>query len=292
MILIDANKKCYKGNTHAHTSCSDGRKSPEEVKALFAAHGYDFLAITDHRIIGPMDDSGKMLVLSGIEYNYEFKDQVLHLIGIFPDAKAADGISCYKMAYQELIDAANARGGAVIAAHPAWSLNTPEFLEGLKGVCAAEVYNSFSNTPWNAARADSGLILDVAATHGWVTPHVAADDCHFYEGEQCRSYTMVQADELTPNGVISALKKGAFYASQGPEILSAEIQGDELILRTSPVNMCTFYSNLVWVDGRCRRGDGMTEHIYKLHRDEGESFIRCEITDAQGRRAWLSPVKL
>ena len=40
----------YKGNLHTHTTRSDGRKSPEEVMALYRDHGYDFLALTDHWI--------------------------------------------------------------------------------------------------------------------------------------------------------------------------------------------------------------------------------------------------
>ena len=37
-----------KGNLHSHTTCSDGRLSPQQRADAYAAHGYDFLAITDH----------------------------------------------------------------------------------------------------------------------------------------------------------------------------------------------------------------------------------------------------
>ena len=134
------------------------------------------------------------------------------------------------------------------------------------------------------------MLLDVVAANGRCIPQVAADDCHFYTGEQCMSYTMLQADALTPEGVIAALKRGSFYASQGPQFIEAELTDTELIVRTSPVSRCTFISNLVWVAGRCRTGEGMVENVYRLQ--PGERFIRCEIEDAQGRRAWLSPVRL
>ena len=39
-----------KGGLHCHTTRSDGRGTPEEVIRLHAAKGYDFLALTDHRI--------------------------------------------------------------------------------------------------------------------------------------------------------------------------------------------------------------------------------------------------
>jgi len=292
MKLIDAGKPFYKGNTHAHTTLSDGRCTPEAVKKLFSENGYDFLVISDHWHTVPVERYEDMLVIPGMEFDYMFPTQALHVVGVFPNAQAAQGFQRGLMDHQTLIDTINARGGAAIVAHPAWSLNTVEFLKGLKGVCAAEVYNSFSGEPWNAPRADASQMLDVAAANGCVLHQVAADDCHFYEGEECKSFIMLQADELTPESVIAALKAGSFYASQGPEILDAQIVGDELILHTSPVSVCTFASNLVWVDGRCHVGQNMTEHVCPLHRAEGESYIRCEIMDAMGRKAWLSPVKL
>jgi hypothetical protein len=47
-ILFDASNGCFKGNMHCHSTCSDGKQTPEELKALYKAHGYSFLAITDH----------------------------------------------------------------------------------------------------------------------------------------------------------------------------------------------------------------------------------------------------
>src|SRR2546426_9624903 len=37
-----------RGNLHAHTTYSDGMKTPQELIAEYEALGYDFLAITDH----------------------------------------------------------------------------------------------------------------------------------------------------------------------------------------------------------------------------------------------------
>lgn len=38
----------FMGDLHVHTTCSDGRQSPEIVCANYRRTGYDFLAITDH----------------------------------------------------------------------------------------------------------------------------------------------------------------------------------------------------------------------------------------------------
>ena len=36
--------------------------------------------------------------------------------------------------------------------------------------------------------------------------------------------------------------------------------------------------------------DGITEVTYKIQRERGEHFVRCEVEDAEGRKAWLSPI--
>ena len=66
-----------KGNLHAHTTFSDGRRPVDEVVARYRELGYDFLAITDHEDrIGedywfrlPAGDGG-LLVLHGVEVNF------------------------------------------------------------------------------------------------------------------------------------------------------------------------------------------------------------------------------
>jgi hypothetical protein len=66
-----------KGNLHAHTTFSDGRRPVREVIERYRELNYDFLAITDHddRIlddywfrIPPGDD--RILVLPGVELDY------------------------------------------------------------------------------------------------------------------------------------------------------------------------------------------------------------------------------
>lgn len=290
MKLIESGRRFYKGNLHTHTTNSDGRRTPEEVMREYRDNGYDFLALTDHWKVGSERRFGDMLVLPGVEYDFNFPGQVLHVVGILPEAACGETI-CRGMAHQDVIDAIDGCGGAAIVAHPAWSLNTPEMLASLRGVCAAEVYNTVSGVPWNAPRSDATAILDVtAANTGALFRLVASDDSHFYNGEQCRSFTMLQADELSVPAVLRALREGRFYASQGPEFLEVERTERQLIVRTSPVSTCVFVSNLPWVTGRCRSGEGITESVYDIQ--PRDTFLRCEIIDAEGRRAWLSPIDL
>ena len=291
MYLFDKGKRFYKGNFHMHTTISDGVLTPEEACAIYKANGYDFVAITDHRVMGRQRDIGGMLVLSGGEFDFSFPTQQLHLLAIMPDDVLA-GTEISREDQNAFIQHILNHRGLVILAHPAWSLNTIEFIKNLGPLAAAEVFNSVSDAPWNGARADSSHVLDLLYTNGRILPQIAADDSHWYEGEQCRAYTMVQADSLTPGAIVEALRNGRFYASQGPEFRSVEVLEDRIIVETSPVEQFLFNSNLAYVKNRCRRGHDMASSEYVFQRGSGERYVRCEITDSQGRRAWLSPLTL
>ena len=289
MKLFDPSLKFFKGNTHAHTNNSDGHVSPEEAMRMYHAAGYDFLAITDHWFVGEEQAYNGMLILPGVEYDFTFPTQVLHLVCLFRDAKHAEGIR-RGANHMDVISQVNAAGGVAIAAHPAWSLNTSEFLCSLDGVDISEVYNTLSGEPHNGPRANSEGILDVAAANGKLFNLVAADDSHFYKGEQCVSYTMVQAEELSVPAILEGLKKGRFYASQGPEFKNIEKDGNSILIETSPVCRITACSNQYWVAGRCIEGDGLTRRVYQAQ--PGEKYVRFQITDKQGRKAWSNPISL
>ena len=291
MLLFDPNKKFYKGNLHAHTKNSDGRLEPEAVIAQFQEHGYDFLALTDHwkRTCGE-EMHGGMLLLPGIEIDYTLPAEVIHVMGVGVSEQILEEQARRASGPQHGIDAICACGGRAILAHPAWSLNTIETIGSLRHLTATEVYNTVSGTPWNGDRADSTNILDLAATHGTLLRTVAADDCHFYDGDQCQSYIMAQLDELSLAGVLKALDEGAFYATRGPRIEQVEVQDGTITVTCSPVRLATFHSNLVYTNGRSVAGEGMTQVSYKIK--PGERFIRIRLTDAQGRHAWVNPIAL
>ena len=50
MYLISPKQKQYKANLHSHSTLSDGKKTPEELKQMYKDQGYSILAITDHEV--------------------------------------------------------------------------------------------------------------------------------------------------------------------------------------------------------------------------------------------------
>ena len=64
----------YRGNTHAHTTNSDGNAPPADVVRWYRDHGYHFVVVTDHEQItdvAPLNagfaSPGKFVVLPGEE---------------------------------------------------------------------------------------------------------------------------------------------------------------------------------------------------------------------------------
>ena len=71
-----------RGNLHAHTTLSDGVRTPSQLIAEYEGLGYDFLAVTDHEDKVPVSYwktldhlSASLLLFHGIELNYWDYDQ-------------------------------------------------------------------------------------------------------------------------------------------------------------------------------------------------------------------------
>lgn len=278
----------YRGNFHTHTTQSDGCKTPQEAMSAYREAGYDFLALTDHRRVTGVEQAPEGLVaIPGIELDYALSNQWVHLLGlgVSPEVERR----CMpRGSVQEGIDLIRACGGLAVLNHPAWSLNTPELIASLRGLTAAEVWNSVSTLPYNADRADASSLLDVAAAQGAVLPLMANDDTHYYEQDFARGWNMVQASEKSVAGILTAVAEGRYYATQGPAFRQVEIIGRTVRVSCSPVERIVFYSNVPWTPDRCSIGQGLTEAVYEL--TDRETFIRVQLTDAQGRNAWCSPV--
>lgn len=294
MDFLQADKAFYKGNLHLHTTLSDGRLPPGEAEACYQALGYDFIALTDHWHRGPdAHFCGNMLVLPGMELDFFLINQVVHILGIGID-KGMALVRRGDLAPQSAVNRILEGGGVAILAHPAWSLNTPETICSLRGIAAAEIYNAVSAPPFSGDRADSSSLLDVAAAGGCLLNTVAADDTHFYQGEEGQAFIRLQADSLTQESVMDALRRGAYHASCGPQIHSLSLEGGLVRVTCSPVQHIIFLSNLPWAPKRNFTGEGLSEASYqvKLSGSFPETFLRVIIIDKEGRKAWANPIRL
>ena len=287
MKQFDESLNWFKGNMHTHTTLSDGVHTPDEVIEIYRAKGYDFLALTDHRRLSMPETVRGMLMTGGVEFDYMLDNECIHIVGVgLRSAPELDPPMAGQSA-QQAIDAINAHGGFAILAHPSWSMNTLAVTLPLSGLGAMEIFNSTSDAPWNPARGDASQFVDLTYTRGKYTPLVASDDTHSYTGEHTRSFTWVNAKELTLDSILEAMRAGRMFASQGPRFTQIEYADGVLRVDCEPVERAIVYSNLPWAAHRVFTG-GLTHFEYTPAR--GERYLRVRLDDADGNMAWSQPV--
>ena len=101
-----------RGNLHAHTTLSDGIRTPAGLIAEYEALGYDFLAITDHEDRVPVSywrtlehQSSELLLLHGIEISYWPLDQhVGKVVGDRETLYVLNHPARYKLSVTETIE--------------------------------------------------------------------------------------------------------------------------------------------------------------------------------------------
>ena len=74
--LLPESGTFYKANLHCHTTLSDGKLTPAEVKKIYMDKGYSIVAYTDHDILIPHPElkEENFLPLNGIELEVNEKD--------------------------------------------------------------------------------------------------------------------------------------------------------------------------------------------------------------------------
>lgn len=282
-------KKYYKIGLHIHTTLSDGHKTPEEAAEEYKNDGFDALALTDHWVYGKTGNINGLHIISGCEYNLGAADTisgVMHILGLGMKDDPKIDRNATRM---EVVDGIRRAGGMAVLAHPAWSLNTPEDLFSLPGIEATEIFNAVSDAHMSL-RPYSDHFIDLCANAGHFPKILATDDAHYYDGSDSRrGWICAELDELTDDGILDAIRRGAFYASEGPE-LYVKREGNRFIIDTSPCSVIGTLSNLSWAKDRVLRGEGITHFEYEAK--ENEKWLRIEVADANGKKAWSNTYSL
>jgi hypothetical protein len=177
----------FKGNLHAHTQFSDGRRPIDEVISRYRDLEYDFLAITDHedRIFDdywfniPAGDD-RMLVLPGIELNYDPLSQ--HVGKVTGD-----------------------RETLYILNHPArYALTVDETLYRIRVIREAGL-------PIEAIEiTDTGVYRPEYDVEALALPKIATDDSH-RDPDFGRAWIEVDAPTKSADAILRAVKAGDFH---------------------------------------------------------------------------------
>jgi len=109
--------------------------------------------------------------------------------------------------------------------------------------------------------------------------------------DSCRAAVIVRAPELTREALLTSLRQGLFYASEGPTIHEVAISDGVVHARTSPVKEINFVAQR-WLGGHAE-AEGSESLMEAEHQLRGqEEYLRVECRDAEGRWAWANPIFL
>ncbi len=316
--------KYFKTNLHTHSTVSDGKLTPEELKQEYKSRGYSVVAFTDHEVCishQELNDED-FLVLTGYEMMTNQCDMPvtyaktyhLNFIAKDPDnrwqifhPKYFPVNECYLEqivcdGYEErsydidqinsIVARAKEKGFLVTFNHPVWSLQDSRDYIGLKGIWGVEVFNS--ECYMIGAEDDMSQAYQELLREGNRLFPLATDDTHSPRAIG-GGWVMVGAKELSYSAIIEALEKGDFYASSGPEIHSLTVDGDTVTITCSgaaSVNMVThrrIRRRVLAEPGKQLYTARFDLSVWRKELSDewkNRAFVRFVVTDAFGRKAY------
>jgi len=294
--------KLLKGGLHCHTTRSDGRATPDEVIALHEKNGYDFLAITDHRIYNFKNHlpGSKLTIIPGMEMDRNIDDDrpihTFHSVWLGrekpnnpyeQDQQIEKASVKDQFEFQKTLDQGHANGQLTVCCHPQWSGTFVRELEQLKGNFAIELWNSVCALEFNTDM-NNGWMWDELLMQGQKIYGVAVDDGH-HAFHFSNGWVRVNA-ENNVDAILDALQNGAFYASTGPEIFDFWIDDENVAhVKCSPCRSVRFIC-AASVTRKIHGENGLPLVEASMPVKECFPYLRVEVTDMGGRVAWSNPI--
>ena len=298
--------KWYKGNTHTHTLNSDGDSTPADVAEWYRENRYNFLFITDHEhvtnvsaINGLHGKPGVFLVISGQEVTDSFDGKPLHVNGlgitsvVMPN-KLPGAVQTLQKNIEDVVKA----GGIAQVNHPnfGWALTSEQLIQ-LRDYTLMEIHNGHPlvNNLGGGGAPGAEAIWDSILTSGKLVYGVADDDSHHFKriGDPTvptpgKGWIYVRAAELTPEAILSALKKGDFYASTGVELSDYQASGGQIKITIKEERSSKYRIQFIGSGGRILLEAFQSPTTYTVK--GGEGYVRARILESNGKMAWTQPV--
>jgi len=296
-----ARAQWLKGNTHAHTTNSDGDAPPDAVVRWYEEHGYDFLALSDHNVLTPpLVRPTSLTMLSAEEVTMPLNVHVNGLGLSSPIPAPQPPTSVPKAArkrwlLEQAIAAIESQGGLAHVNHPNWEWAlSEELLASIPAIRFLEVFNGHPNANNEGARRGSGVEAkwDRLLVLGRRVYALATDDAHDYHSwAPClrnpgRGWIYVRAEDARPSSILAAMHAGQFYASTGVMLAEYEVRGRELhvVLEGPPAVI-----ELLGPGCKVLEREHATEARFLA--PEAQPYVRIRVTSG-AKHAWLQPLSL
>lgn len=294
----------FKGNTHAHTTESDGDSSPEYVAGWYRDHGYGFLVLSDHNTLTDTEALAHLtgdgfLLIPGEEVTSAFENRPVHVNGLnLPRLVEPRTGESLVATIQNNVDAVREVRGVPHINHPnfGWSFGAEELAQ-VENDRLLEIFNGHPTVHNDGGGGAPGLeeIWDVLLTGGKRIYGIAVDDAHHFQGEFSadranpgRGWVSVLASDLEADQIMASLEAGRFYASNGVEIERLAVTPDRIAIEVRPRGDERYTTEFIGDGGRVLHVAYGTSIEYRLTDDV--TYVRAVVRGSRGQRAWIQPV--
>ncbi len=325
--FLPENGSFYKANLHCHSTFSDGKYTPEELKGMYKSLGYSVLAITDHEGLfhhTELNDKD-FLTIAGLELEFDRPCNTTydHVTTCHMCFYKKDPTDLYQPGYDP---------GFV---HPKFTwTNNPKMRAQIKGKGTPFGHDYSHETINNAIKTmkDEGFIVthnhpkwslesyedyilheghdnleiynhgtslgghddrngevyDAFLRKGKKLFVTASDDNHGIAKENIGGFTMFKAPSLTYENIIRAFENGEFYASEGPEIEEFYIEDSRIVLKSkTPLQYVSLISGTRFVS-RVAMKKGEPVFEANFYFKPDCKYVRLEACGLDGKKAYTN----
>ena len=283
-----------RGNLHAHTTRSDGSRSPQAVIDDYANRGYAFLMIADHDLLTTEADYRQwdargMILIPGNEITANGP----HLLHVGADRLVSPSRQRQQAFLDILAADALARshgeaGSFAIVNHPNWLCwhENPESatlaqLREWVGYAGIEIYNgTIGGLNGSSYATDKWDLLLSANIRLW---GFANDDSHHATEDVGLGWNMAYVQEPGVKGVVEALRNGRFYASTGVVIENIHVEGTTIRVETSNAQRIAAIRD---IGVRIAVSD---QPVLEITVPDKAKYIRFECWGTGEQMAWTQP---
>lgn len=292
-----------KGNTHSHTTLSDGDASPEDAVKWYKNHGYQFLVLSDHYAVATDDffttnsDSG-FVAIPGTEMHLmvNLGKFAVHCNSI------GTGITTPPQEYKDIskslasLQKTTLKAGAIFQVnHPSFHVLDPSAITQVHGPALVEIYNHGTINSQFGMLATSAFeqCYDEGLSAGRKLFCVASDDTHHYNASPDHppggGFIFVRVKKLAKQDILDSIRTGRFYASTGVEFAQCSSTGKNIIVKVKPVAGQKYTIKFIGYEGKLldeRKGSSAS---YRLKGGKSETYVRVKVVSSSGKFAWSQP---
>ena len=294
----------HKGNTHTHTTESDGDSPPRYVASWYKNHGYSFLVLSDHNVLTDPSSLAHLvdstfLLIPGEEVTSGFEGAPVHVNGLnLRGLVEARRDSSLVATIQANVDAIREVDGVPHINHPnfQWAFGVEE-LRRIERDRLLEIWNGHPTVHNEGGGGTPGVerVWDALLTGGKRIYGIAVDDAHHFQGEFAsdranpgRGWVQVRAPALEAGALMEALEAGRFYASTGVELDDVVVTSERLEVHVRELGDFRYRTEFVGAGGEVLARSTQNPATYTLAADE--PYVRAKVIDSGGAAAWVQPV--